>query len=60
MYDGPRSWAEGQYYEVVKLEFTNGIDDNLGSSSSEAGSNEGFGVFNLALLTISAIFMALI
>jgi hypothetical protein len=60
VYEGPRAWDEGQYYEVVKLEFTNGIDDNLGSGSSEARSNEDFGVFNLAFLAFSAIFLALI
>mmetsp|Transcript_32402 Transcript_32402/g.47760 ORF Transcript_32402/g.47760 Transcript_32402/m.47760 type:complete len:355 (-) Transcript_32402:174-1238(-) len=59
VYEGPQTWAdEGQYYELVKLEFTNGIGDELKSGSSEARLNKEYGVFSMALVTFSAMIMA--
>jgi len=59
VYEGPQTWAdEGQYYELVKLEFTNGIGDELKSGSSEARLNKEYGVFSMAFVTFSAMFMA--
>lgn len=68
VYEGPQTWApEGQYYELVDLDFTNGnpnpkftngIGDRLKSGSAVARSNKEYGIVGVALLTLSAMIMA--
>jgi hypothetical protein len=59
VYEGPQTWApEGQYYELVKLEFTNGIGGRLKSGSAVARSNKEYGIVGVTLLTSSAMIMA--
>ncbi|KAL7439789.1 hypothetical protein ACHAXM_007288 [Skeletonema potamos] len=59
VYEGPQTWAaEGQYYELVKLEFTNGVSDRLKSESAEARSNNEYVILSVALVTFSVMLMA--
>ena len=59
VYEGPQAWAaDGQYYELVKLEFTNEINDQLKSGSVEMRLNKEIEVFSTALVTFSVIMMA--